>query len=186
MDWRLADHKTLLERKPFAVEELHIVRTSSGKALPHPYYRLRSVSWVNIFAITKAGEALLIRQPRAGAMADTLEIPGGGVDPGEQPERAAHRELEEETGYVAGRMRYVGEISPNPALMTNMLTMFLAEDCVLAAPRKHFPDATEEIEVLTVPLAQLDGMIERGELHNALANLTILMSQKYVLNRREV
>ncbi len=181
MDWRLDDKKTLLASKPFAVEELHISRVSTGQALPHPYYRLRCLSWVNIFAITKEGEAILIRQPRAGAMIETLEIPGGGIDVGEEPRQAALRELEEETGYVAGRLRYVGAINPNPAIMANSLYMFLAEDCVLATERKHFPDATEEIEVLTVPVVRLDAMIERGELHNALANLTILMSQKYVL-----
>ena len=93
----------------------------------------------------------------------------------------AARELEEETGYRPGRIRTMGEVNPNPAIMNNKLFMFLAEDCELAQDRKLFPDISEEIEVLTVPLAQLDTMMQKGELHNALANLTILMAQKYVL-----
>ncbi len=181
MDWRLASKKTLLTSKPFAVEELHIERITTGKALPHPYYRLSGMSWVNIFAITKDRQAILIRQPRAGMMAQTTEIPGGGIDDGEDPIVAAARELEEETGYRSGRMQSLGTINPNPAIMNNKLYMFLAEDCELAQDRKHFPDASEEIDVLTVPLSQLDVMIQKGELHNALANLTILMAQKYVL-----
>lgn len=181
MDWRLESKKLLFETRPFGVEELHLKRVSTDEALPHPYYRLSSMSWVNVFAITKDRQAILIRQPRAGMMAQTTEIPGGGIDPGEDPSSAASRELEEETGYVSKRLSLVGEINPNPAIMNNKLYMFLAEDCELAKDRKRFPDASEEIEVLTVPLPQLDTMIQKGELHNALANLTILMAQKYVL-----
>ncbi len=173
MEWRLASKKTLLTTKPFAVEELHIERIATGKALPHPYYRLSGMSWVNVFAITKDRQAILIQQPRAGMMAQTTEIPGGGIDEGEDPIVAAAHLLALEFGFRHGK--------PNPATMNNKLYMFLAEDCELAQDRKHFPDASEEIEVLTVPLAQLDTMIQKGELHNALANLTILMAQKYVL-----
>ena len=181
MDWRLVNKKILVKTKPFAVEELHLARISTSQALPFPYYRLASISWVNIFAITAEGQAVLIRQPRAGMMTDTLEIPGGGIDASEEPEAAARRELEEETGYVAARILSLGSINPNPAIMDNKLHMFLAEGCTLASPRKHFPDSSEEIEVLTVPLDRLDAMIQKGELQNALANLTILMAQKYVL-----
>ncbi|MBC7530317.1 MAG: NUDIX hydrolase [Oligoflexus sp.] len=181
MDWRLGSKKILLKTRPFAVEELHIERVSTGEALPHPYFRLSGISWVNIFAITEDQKAILIRQPRAGMMTQTTEIPGGGIDPGEDPIVAAARELEEETGYRPGRLRALGEVNPNPAIMNNKLFMFLAEDCELAKDRKLFPDASEEIEVLTVPLSQLDAMMQKGELHNALANLTILMAQKYVL-----
>ncbi|MBC7661744.1 MAG: NUDIX hydrolase [Chitinophagaceae bacterium] len=181
MDWRLENKKTLLKARPFAVEELHINRASTNEPLPHPYYRLASNSWVNIFAITSDSKAILVRQPRAGAMADTLETPGGNIDDGEAPEAAARRELEEETGYIVGRIQLLGTINPNPAIMNNKLHMFLAQDCQLAPSRQHFPDDSEEIQIVTVPLSALDAMIQKGELQNALANLTILMAQKYVL-----
>lgn len=114
-------------------------------------------------------------------MIQTVEIPGGNIDADEDPKTAAERELEEETGYVAGRIREIGVISPNPAIMDNKLHMFLAEDCQLNLERQHFPDETEEIEVFTVDLKTLDAMLEKGEMQNALANLTVLMGQKYVL-----
>lgn len=181
MDWRIKSKKQILKTRPFAVEEIVIERISTGETLSHPYFRVSPPSWVNIFAITEDKQAVLIRQPRAGAMIHTAEIPGGNIDPDEDPKLAALRELEEETGYIAGSIREIGTINPNPAIMDNKLYMFLAEDCRLNLERQHFPDETEEIDVFTVDLETLDRMIEKGEMHNALANLTILMAQKYVL-----
>ncbi len=181
MDWRLVSKKTLLTSKPFAVEELELRRISTGEAV-HPHYRLHCISWVNIFALTPDRKVILVQQPRAGLMSLTLESPGGGIDDEkEDPEIAARRELEEETGYVAGRMRLIGIVNPNPAIMDNKLYMFLAEDCVLSPSRQHFPDATEEIEIRTVPLAEVNEMLQRGELQNALSNLTMLQAQKFIL-----
>ncbi len=181
MDWMIKSKKQLLKTRPFAVEELEIKRTSTGAMLDHPYFRVSAPSWVNIFAITKDKKIVLVRQPRAGAMTLTVEVPGGNIDEGEDPLLAAKRELEEETGYIAGSIKPIGSISPNPAIMDNKLHMFLALDCELNLDRQNFPDETEEIEVFTVDALTLDKMLERGELHNALANLTILMAQKYVL-----
>lgn len=181
MDWTITSKKPLLKTRPFSVEELHLERVSTGETLSHPYFRISAPSWVNIFALTPDKKAILIRQPRAGGMIQTVEIPGGNIDADEDPKTAAERELEEETGYVAGRIREIGIISPNPAIMDNKLHMFLAEDCQLNLERQHFPDETEEIEVFTVDLKTLDAMLEKGEMQNALANLTVLMGQKYVL-----
>ncbi len=181
MDWRIKKKKELIKTRPFAVEEIEITRISTGRDLSHPYFRISAPSWVNIFALTEDKKAILIRQPRAGAMIQTVEVPGGNIDAGEDPKVAALRELEEETGYIAASIRAIGEISPNPAIMDNKLYMFLAEGCRLSEDRKHFPDATEEIEVFTADLRTVEAMIEKGEMHNALANLTVLMAQKYVL-----
>ncbi len=181
MDWTIKARKQLLITRPFAVEELEIKRQSTGASLDHPYFRINAPSWVNILALTDEGRIILVRQPRAGAMSMTVEVPGGNIDEGEDPLFAAKRELEEETGYIARSIKSIGTISPNPAIMNNKLHMFLAEGCRLNLDRQHFPDETEEIEVFTVDPKTLDSMMEKGELHNALANLTILMAQKYVL-----
>lgn len=181
MDWTISGKKQLITTRPFAVEELEIKRMSTGKALSYPYFRINAPSWVNILALTEDKKAVLVRQPRAGAMIATVEVPGGNIDPGEDPMDAARRELEEETGYIAGSIVQVGEIFPNPAIMNNKLHMFLAQDCRLNLERQHFPDDSEELEVFTVDLPTLEAMIQKGEMHNALSNLTVLMAQKYVL-----
>jgi ADP-ribose pyrophosphatase len=60
--------------------------------------------WVNVIAVTSDGQLIFVRQFRFGIWANTLEIPGGSLEPGEAPAAAAARELEEETGYRAGRL----------------------------------------------------------------------------------
>ena len=61
----------------------------------------------------------MVRQFRHGLGNVTLEIPGGIIEPGEEPAAAAVRELREESGYRAGRVRLLGSSNPNPALFGN-------------------------------------------------------------------
>lgn len=182
MDWKEEQIKPLVKTPPFAVEEVAL--SYQGREIPTRYYRLRAPSWVNIFALTPENEAILVRQPRVGMMHMTLETPGGGIDDNEDPCLAAHRELEEETGFRAGSMHALGTISPNPAIMTNRLHMFLARDCRIPKDRQHFPDESEQIEIVKVSMAELDQLLGQGQIHNALASLTILMAQKYALKTK--
>ena len=122
--------------------------------------------WVNVLALTPEGEAVLVRQFRAGIHADTLEFPGGMVDPGETPAEAAARELEEETGFVAARWTALGACHPNPGIQENRLHTFLAHDCRrAAAPR---PEPGEDIRVELVPAASLRARVASGEITHAL------------------
>lgn len=133
---------------------------------PHPRVVISAPDWVMVLALTPEGEAVLVRQFRAGIRADTLEFPGGMVDPPETPAEAAARELEEETGYVAARWTALGACHPNPAIQENRLHTFLAHDCrKTAAPR---PEAGEDIRVELVPAASLRARVASGEITHAL------------------
>ena len=182
MDWELKQQKILVQTPPFSVEELQFNERASHLPLGHAYYRIVSPSWVNILALTPAQEVILVRQPRAGAMQMTLEIPGGNMDQGETPEAAAARELEEETGYRCDALQYLGSISPNPAIMSNKLHMFLARDCFIPEQRLRFQDAMERIEVLTRPLSEVERLLQAGEFQNALGALTLLMALRYAVD----
>ena len=78
-----------------------------------------TVSWVNVVPVTTEGNVVLIRQYRHGIRDVTMEIPGGMMDEGETPEAAAARELREETGYVAEKIRLLARVLPNPAVQNN-------------------------------------------------------------------
>jgi ADP-ribose pyrophosphatase len=132
----------------------------------HPRVSLLCPDWVNVVAYTRADEAVLIRQFRTGVWASTLEIPGGMVDAGEEPLAAALRELEEETGYVAGRVLALGSVHPNPALQANRCHTFLALGCERRG-RVHL-DAGEDIAVELCPRAQVAALVRSGEITHAL------------------
>ena len=122
--------------------------------------------WVNIVATTTDGTFILVRQFRFGTWANTLEIPGGMVDPNEDGQKAAARELEEETGYRPGTFKLIGTSQPNPAIMNNRLFTYRAENCVKVS--EGHQDGSEDIEVVLQTHAELQASVARGEVTHAL------------------
>ena len=123
--------------------------------------------WVNVIALTKKREIVLVSQYRHGAGRVLLEIPAGVMDPeDESPLQTAKRELLEETGYTGEKFFEVGCSYPNPATHTNMTYSFLALG-VEHVGQQHL-DETEEIEVSLVPFDEFVVMAKRGELPQAL------------------
>lgn len=180
MQWTIIDQRSVLKTIPFEVEELHLRDERSGD-IQHPYHRLKCHDWVNVLAVTHQGEAVLIKQSRAGVLADVLETPGGMVDPKEKDTMmAALRELEEETGYTSQRVLPLGSINPNPALFNNRLHMFLALGCHINPQRRHFPDQGECIETQLIPVTELERMVKWGEINSCLCALTVMMALPYL------
>lgn len=174
MKWRLTEQEDLLRTVPFTVQKLSLEQ--DGRPLSHPFHRLQAPDWANILPITDDGKAVLIRQPRAGALELILETPGGAVDSEEtEAIHAAARELEEETGYVSRRITHAGSINPNPALFSNKIHFYLAEGCHLNESRRHFPDASEDIEIVLLPVEELEEKVIKGEINHALSALGILL-----------
>jgi 8-oxo-dGTP pyrophosphatase MutT (NUDIX family) len=132
----------------------------------HDFHVIESADWVNIVPITAGGDVVLVRQFRHGIRDCTLEIPGGMVDPGEEPLVAARREMVEESGYDSARVEALGTIHPNPAIQNNRCHSFVAFD----VEHRHVPafDSTEETEVVLVPLARIPELIRAGEITHAL------------------
>jgi 8-oxo-dGTP pyrophosphatase MutT (NUDIX family) len=144
-----------------------------------------TADWALVIPTTSDGRLILIRQYRHGVQEVVLEVPGGVLDQGESPEEAARRELREETGYEAGRVRYLGKMLPNPAINNARLHVVVAEDCRWAgAPQL---DPFEQIEVVLRPIQDVPAMIRGGEIAHALviASFAFLESvQPGLLNRK--
>ncbi|HVY63099.1 MAG TPA: NUDIX hydrolase [Planctomycetota bacterium] len=141
-----------------------------------PFWIIDSSDWVNIVARAEGGEYIMVRQWRFGTRHVSLEIPGGIVDPGEEPARAAARELVEETGFVpAGPVRSLGTVDPNPAILSNRTHLFYAEGCRPATDaEKRAMDAHERIELRLVRPDELDGLIASGEISHSIMLAALL------------
>ncbi len=132
----------------------------------HDFYILESADWVNVIPVTPLEEVVLIRQYRHGTQENTLEIPGGIVEPGDTPEGAARKELVEETGYMDRGMTYLGYVHPNPAILNNRCHTFLARDVFMSGDQSQ--DDKEDIEVLLHPLSDVTRLIRENRITHAL------------------
>lgn len=143
----------------------------------HPRVIIESVDWVNIIPVTLDDRVALIRQFRFGVWENALEIPGGMIDPGEDPQEAAVRELEEETGFVPGRVIPLGFVHPNPAIQTNRCYSFLALACERTG--KMELDHGEDIELVLTPRKEIPKLLWDGTITHSLVVAAFLKERLF-------
>ncbi|MBL9079229.1 MAG: NUDIX hydrolase [Planctomycetes bacterium] len=169
-DWERLGDETLMSYKVFTARRSR--RRSPRTGAEIGFFLIDTPDWVNVLPLTDDGRIVMIRQYRHGTERVSLEIPGGLIDPHEtDPMAAARRELREETGYDADRLEPLGVMSPNPSMMTNKCHAYLATGCRRVGDLAMDPG--EDIEVLTVPLADLDRLLREGAIDHAIVLATI-------------
>ena len=163
--WPERSRRSLLRVKVFEV--LEATRTSPRTGRDHDFFVLRTLDWINVVAFDREDRLLCVRQFRHGTAAFSLEIPGGVIDPGEDPATAAVRELREETGHAAGECICIGEVHPNPAIQTNRCFTYLATGCHAVGELQQ--DDGEDLEVVRLTLEEAEHAVRSGELDHSLA-----------------
>lgn len=116
---------------------------------------------------------LLIRQYRYAAGEALWELPAGALEPGEDPEPAAYRELEEETGYRAGSMELLAQFYPTPGFCTERMWLFLAGGL---EPTRQSLDADEAISVHRMTLGRARAMVGSGEIRDGKTIIGVLLA----------
>jgi len=161
--------RTIEENWLFQLRRERFRSTRSG--LAHDYYVLHLADAVSVVATTPGGQLLLVRQFRAGSGRDSLETPGGLLNPGEDPLTAGARELLEETGYAGDPPRLLGSVWSNPSLMTSRYSTIAIANARPVAPPAL--DHGEEVEVELVDWARVFELIRSGQVDHALAVLSL-------------
>ena len=167
--WKRKSTRRLADCRVFSVSESVSICPRSGQE--HQFYFIDTADWVNIIPVTSDQEVVFVRQFRHGSEKLTLEIPGGIIDPGEDPQVAAIRECLEESGYQAGSVESLGVLNPNPAIFPNRLHTYLARGCVPIAEIAN--TSTEHTERVLVPIVDLPRMLQGGEIDHALVATTL-------------
>jgi ADP-ribose pyrophosphatase len=121
---------------------------------------------------------LMIRQFRYAAGGKLWEIPAGTLDPGENPEACARRELLEETGASAARLERLTSILTTPGFTDEVIHLYLASELTTGEPSR---ERDEFIEVVPQPLSRVLALIRDGEVRDAKTIVAILYMAGFVL-----
>jgi ADP-ribose pyrophosphatase len=163
--WESKHKEEVYATRIFRLEKHRMISPRNGQE--HEFYVIDCPDWCNIIPLTDGGDVVMVKQRRHGLGEETLELPGGMIDPtDESPLVAASRELLEETGYRARSVEPIGVIAPNPAIQNNRCHSFLARGAERVAEAAL--EGAEDIEVVTVPLAEIPARIRSGEINHAL------------------
>ncbi len=136
---------------------------------------------VAVVAVDDDGNVLLVRQWRHPAGRALVEIPAGTLDRDsttgatEEPGLAARRELEEETGFRAGRWELLADFWTAPGFATERMFLYLATELEPAGDGRLGPDEDEALELVRLPWRDAVAAAEQGEIRDAKSLVGLLL-----------
>ena len=168
--WRRLGRKYLYE-SPWCSFRVDEAKLPDGAEIE--YGILESAGFAAVVPVTEGGEVVLVRQWRQPVEGFTLELPGGGVERGEDPRKAVRRELFEETGYRAEGLSRLVSVHTSPGRATEVCYLFRCR--VMPVPAGPQPEPTEFVSVVEMPLAEAVKRVYGGEITAATTVLGLLM-----------
>ena len=134
-----------------------------------------------VVPVFEDGSTILLRQFRYGPRREFLEVPAGKIDhPGEDPADVARRELEEEAGWVAGRVERVGETYPCIGYSDEVIHLFVAENLTRG---QEGAEDDEFVVPVRMPLEEAVRMAREGEILDAKSCVALLLAASYLERR---
>ncbi|UTC84018.1 NUDIX hydrolase [Treponema denticola] len=175
--WKPAASREILKTRVFSVCEKDSISPEGEKKT---FISLKAPSWVIVVPFYKdsSGEDVfvMVQQWRHGSESVCIEFPGGVVDKGEKPEDAALRELLEETGRTPKNIKCLSTLSPNPAIMENSCTIFLAE--LDKGEVKQNLDEDEFLNILEIPVKKVIQNMGNQPYTHAIMNAALFLYLK--------
>jgi len=133
-----------------------------------------------IVALTKDYKIVFVNQFRYPFQKYLLELPAGKLEENEEPQTCASRELEEETGYRAGKITKLGAVASTPGFCTELLHIYLAEDLTPGSHKREEGESGMEIHEFT--LKEIDEKIKSGEIYDAKTISGIMLAKLRMTN----
>ena len=182
MKWKVISSE-YIHKDEWLKARKEVCERPDGKIID-PYYIIEYPAWVCGVGLTPDNLVVLIEQYRHALGEVCFEIPGGCVDKKDSSlEEAARREMVEETGYVFKEVEYLGFTSPNPAINTNLMHMYLLKGG--EKKQEQDLDHNEDIKVVLVPLDELFQMVLDRKIHQSM-HMTTVMLALHKLGKLEV
>lgn len=175
--WKTLKESTVYSTPWLTVKE-ETVQLPHGEIVDnYSVVEFRNVAMV--FPLFKGNEVIMVRQYRHGVRKILLELPAGTYDSErEDPETAAKRELWEETGYRTKNLSLLGTVYDYPTKDRHSVSIYFTDDLTFE-PTTH-KEATEDIEVVKVPLSELEEYIEKGEIAVSGTITAIHLAKEYL------
>lgn len=129
---------------------------------------------VCVLAMDKANNVYLTSEFHYGVGRYSLEAVSGGIEPGEDPELTARRELQEEIGLIATDWEHIGSVDPFTTIVVSPTQLYLVSG-LSSAPKN--PEGTELIETVTMSLDDAIAKIDRGEITHAPTCVLLLQAK---------
>lgn len=153
--WHIAESSYVIDTPFLRLRKDTIVLPNGHRV--DDYYVQETDGFVIIFAITPDGQVIFTREYRHGLGTHLLGLPGGRLDPGEEPAQCAGRELAEETGYVGTEPEFVQSFITAPVNSDGEFHVYLVRDARPSVAQSF--DVTEDIAVELYPLDELLAMV---------------------------
>jgi ADP-ribose diphosphatase len=142
-----------------------------------PFLEMTPPDGTMVIALTADAEVLLQSEFSPAYDRHVYYLPGGGIDEGETAAESANRELQEEAGYKAARLDFLGELYPFMKYLHGSFHVFLARDLT---PNKLQGDETTEIIVKPIPFADFEAWIADGRLRDSNVIAALYLARNFL------